>query len=73
MINIVHNLPTNLPTDFTDGINSVGKNDTLLFFFFVLIFFLTVILSVYTEGIFPSVKSLKNIPTKIFSRYFSLY
>jgi len=37
MMNSVHNLPMNLPTDFTDGINSVGnsvgKNDTSSFLF----------------------------------------
>ena len=49
----------------TDGINfvgnSVGKNDTSsIFFYFVLIFFPTVIPSVYTEGIFSSVKSLRS-------------
>jgi len=37
MMNSVHSLPTDLLTDFTDGINvvgnSVGKNDTSLFFF----------------------------------------
>jgi len=43
------------------------------FFFFVLNFFPTVISSVYTEGIFPSVKSLENLPTKIFPWYFCLY
>ena len=47
MMNSVHSLPT----DFIDGIksvgNSIGKNDTSLFFFFVLIFFYIVILSVF--------------------------
>jgi hypothetical protein len=43
MMNNVHNLPTNLPTDFTDIIyfvgNSVGKNGTSSFFCFILLFF----------------------------------
>jgi uncharacterized protein YqhQ len=43
------------------------------FFSFVLIFFPMVIPSVYTEGIFSSVKYLGNLPTKIFPRYFRLY
>jgi len=34
-----------------------------LFFCFVLNFFPTVIPSVYTKGIFPSVKSIKNLPS----------
>jgi hypothetical protein len=42
-------------------------------FFICFNFFPTVIPSVYTERIFPSVKSLENLPTKIFSRYFRLY
>jgi hypothetical protein len=46
MMNSVHSLPT----DFIDGIksvgNSIGKNDTSLFLFF-LIFFYIVILSVF--------------------------
>jgi hypothetical protein len=33
MMNSVHNLPMNLPTDFTNGIYSVGKNGTSSFFF----------------------------------------
>jgi hypothetical protein len=61
-------LPTNLPTDFTDGINSVGNSVGKS-----LIFFPTIIPSVYTDEIFLSVKSLENLPTKIFSRYFRLY
>jgi len=48
MMNSVHNLPMNLPTDFTDEIYSVGKNGTSSFFFcFVLIFFSMVIPSVF--------------------------
>jgi hypothetical protein len=43
------------------------------FFYFVLIFFFIVIPSVNIEGIFLSVKSLGNLSTKIFSRYFHLY
>jgi len=43
MMNSVHSLPTNLPTDITDGIysvgNSVGKNGTSSFFFFALFYF----------------------------------
>jgi hypothetical protein len=77
MMNSVHSLPKNLPTDFTDIIysvgNCVGKNDTSLFFLLCFNFFPTIIPSVYTKGIFPSVKSLGNLPTKIFPRYFHLY
>ena len=51
--------------EFTDGIY-VGKNGTSSFFFIFFNFFLTVIPSVYTEGIFLSVKSLGNLPTEIF-------
>jgi hypothetical protein len=47
MMNSVHSLPMNLPMDFTDGINSVGKNTRRQFFFwFVLILFPMVIPSV---------------------------
>jgi len=78
MMNSVHNLPTNLPIDFTDKIysfaNSVGKNGTSLFFLLYFnYFFSTVIPSVNTKEIFMSVKSVGNLPTKIFHRYFRLY
>ena len=43
MMNSVHSLPMNLPTDFTDGIYSVGysvcKNDTSYFFLLCFKFF----------------------------------
>jgi hypothetical protein len=78
MMNSVHSLPTNLPIDFTDKIysfaNSVGKNGTSLFFLLYFnYFFSTVIPSVNTKGIFMSVKSVGNLPTKIFYLYFRLY
>jgi hypothetical protein len=73
MMNSVH-IFTN---KFTDGINSVGnpvgKNDTSLFFLLCFNFFPMVIPSIYTEGIFLSVKSLENLPMEIFSQYFRLY
>jgi len=52
MMNSVYSLPMDLPTDFTDGINSasnsVGKSwHVIIFFCFVLIFFPTVIPSVF--------------------------
>ena len=77
-MNNVHSLPTNLPMDFTDRINSVGnfvgKNGTSLFFcFVVIIIFSAVIPSVNIERVFPSVEFVGNLPTKIFSRYFRLY
>jgi len=43
------------------------------FFLFCFNSFLTVILSVYTEGIFPLVKSLGNLPMEISPQYFRLY
>jgi hypothetical protein len=53
---------------------TVDKNDTsLLFFLLCFNFFSIVILLVYIEGIFLSVKFLKNLLIKIFSRYFRLY
>jgi hypothetical protein len=55
MMNSIYSLPTNLPTDFTDGIYSIGKKDTSSFFLLRFIFFPTVILSVYTDGNIPSV------------------
>ena len=71
MINSVHSLPMNLPTDFTDRTysvsNSVVKNDTSSFFLLCFNFFSTVISSVYTEGIFPSVN-----PSKIYRWKYSL-
>jgi hypothetical protein len=39
MMNSVHSLPTNLPTDFIDEINSVDKNDTSSFFLLCFNFF----------------------------------
>jgi len=66
-------IPTANSNGFIDRIYFFGKNNTSSFFFFVLIFFPTVIPSVYTEGIFLSVKSLRNLHTKIFSQYFYLY
>jgi hypothetical protein len=43
MMNSVHSLPTNLPMDFTNGINfvgnSIGKNDTPSFFLLYFKFF----------------------------------
>ena len=79
MMNNVHSLPMNLPMDFIDGINSVGnsvgKNGTSSFFFcFVLIIIFPIVIPlVNTEGIFLSVKSIGNLPIKIFPRYFRLY
>ena len=77
MMNSVHNLPTNLPmelpTKFIPSVISLVKMTRHHFFSFVLIFFPTVIPSVYTEGIFLSVKSLENLPMEIFPRYFRLY
>ena len=61
MMNSVHSLPTNLPTEFM-----LVKMARHHFFFICFNFFLTVIPSVYTEGIFLSVKSLENLPTEIF-------
>ena len=49
-------------------IPSVKNDMSSFFFYFVLIFFPTVIPSVCTEGIFPSVKSLENLPTEIIPR-----
>jgi hypothetical protein len=57
--------------------NLVGKNGRHHFFYFVLIIFFTVIPSVNierifplvnTDGIFSLVKSVGNLPTKIFPR-----
>jgi hypothetical protein len=56
-MNSVHSLPTILPTEFP-----------LLKMTRFNYFFPTVIPSVYTEGIYMSVKSIENLPTKIFSR-----
>jgi hypothetical protein len=48
MMNSVHSLPTVLPTGFTD-------TSTFFFCFVLIILFPTIIPSVYTEGILPSV------------------
>jgi len=57
MMNSVHSLPTNLPILFIPSVIPLVKMTRHYFFWFVLIFFP----SVYTEGVFPSVKSLGNI------------
>ena len=67
------NLLTKSPIEFIPSVIPLVKMTRHHFFCFVLIFFPTVILSVYTEGIFPSVKSLENLLTEIFPRYFHLY
>ena len=58
---------------FTNGILVVKIDTSSFFLLLCLNFFLTVIPSVYTERIYPSVKFLENLPTKIFSWYFCLY
>jgi hypothetical protein len=82
MMNNVHSLPTDLPTDLptevpmeiiSSVIPLVKMTRHHFCFCFVLIFFSMVIPSVYTEGIFPSVKSLGNLPMEIFPHYFRLY
>jgi hypothetical protein len=57
MMNSVHSLPTILPTEFP-----------LLKMTRFNYFFPTVIPSVYTEKIYMSLKSIENLPMKIFSR-----
>jgi hypothetical protein len=77
MINSIDSLPTilraELPTEFIPSVIPLVKMARYHFFYFVLIFFPTVIPSANTEGIFPSVKSVGNLQTKIFSLYFCLY
>jgi hypothetical protein len=73
MMNSVHSLLTKLLMDYSVG-NSVGKNGTSSFFLLCFnYFFSTIILSVNTKRIFPPVKSIGNLPTKIFPWYFRLY
>jgi hypothetical protein len=65
----VINLLTKLPTEFIPSVIPLVKIARHHFFLFCFNFFSTVILSVYTERIFPSVKSLENLPI-IFSFVF---
>ena len=65
-MNSVSQFTNEFPTNCIDEINSisnfVSKNNTSFFCFVLIYFFPTVIPSVYTEGIFPSIKSLENLP-----------
>jgi hypothetical protein len=78
MRNSDDNLPmiflTELPMEFIPSAILLVKMARHHFFSFVLIIlFSTVIPLVNTEGIFLSVKSVGNLPTKIFRWYFRLY
>jgi len=70
IMNSVNILPMELPREFIPSVISLVKND---FFALVNYFFLTIIPSVYTEGIYLSVKFIENLLTEIFPRYFRLY
>jgi len=78
MMNIVDSLPTillmELLMEFIPSVILLVIMARHHFFGFVLIiFFPTIIPSVNTEGIFSSVKSVGNLPIKIYSQYFCLY
>jgi len=78
MMNIVDNLPTILLMELLmEFIPSVILLVIMARHYFFLLcfnyFFSTIILSVNTEGIFSSVKSVGNLPIKICSQNFYLY